>query len=69
MISTAVKLKNKLTILDKCDKCGVQAYVKVVLKNEKGVLFFCGHHARINKDKMKGLIYKWFDETNRIYLK
>lgn len=31
-----------LTALDRCDKCGAQAFVRVRLRH--GVLDFCGHH-------------------------
>ena len=38
-----VRLEN-LTVSDRCDKCGAQAYVTVALLN--GNLMFCGHDYR-----------------------
>ena len=35
-----------LTTVDRCDRCGAQAYVRVVLGASGGELLFCGHHAR-----------------------
>lgn len=47
MIST----KNQLTNQDRCDRCGSQAYVHVVLPSGND-LMFCGHHWTENKDKI-----------------
>lgn len=33
-----------LKVSDRCDLCGAQAFVEVVM--ESGKLLFCGHHAR-----------------------
>jgi hypothetical protein len=35
-----------LNALDRCDRCGAQAYVRAVLETSGGELLFCGHHAR-----------------------
>ena len=37
-----------LTTVDRCDRCGAQAYVRVVLGASGGELLFCGHHARVH---------------------
>lgn len=34
--------KKTLTVHDRCDRCGAQAYVKVT--GVTGELMFCGHH-------------------------
>ena len=34
-----------LTTADRCDRCGAQAYVRVVL-HAGGELLFCAHHGR-----------------------
>lgn len=34
----------KLNTAHRCDRCGAQAYVHVVLNNDKGELYFCKHH-------------------------
>jgi hypothetical protein len=35
-----------LSVADRCDRCGAQAFLRVVLK--AGDLLFCGHHGREN---------------------
>lgn len=40
-----------LTALDVCDRCGAQAYVRVLLldsNDRPGELKFCGHHGRLH---------------------
>jgi len=43
------------------DRCGAQAYVRVVLAS--GDLLFCGHHAKAYEDKLKQTAVDWVDET------
>ena len=50
-----------LTAADRCDRCGAQAYVRVVLAS--GDLLFCGHHAKAYEDKLKPTAVDWVDET------
>lgn len=33
-----------LNSLDRCDKCGAQAYVHAAIVNKPLALMFCGHH-------------------------
>lgn len=54
-----------LTAADRCDRCGAQAYVRVLL-NSGGELLFCAHHARVNEDKLRPLAATWQDETEHI---
>lgn len=39
-----------LDALDRCDRCGAQAYVRAVLA--AGELLFCAHHGREYGDKL-----------------
>ncbi|MCS6710502.1 hypothetical protein JSY14_00145 [Brachybacterium sp. EF45031] len=55
----------RLTAHDRCDRCGAQAYVKVVLQGG-GELMFCAHHARANEDALRSLAAEWIDETGRL---
>ena len=41
----AIAPTKPLTALDVCDRCGAQAYVRVLLANS-GELLFCAHHGR-----------------------
>ena len=43
-MTTALATAPALTALDRCDRCGAQALVRVTLPS--GELLFCGHHAR-----------------------
>lgn len=58
-----------LNALDRCDRCGAQAYVRVVLENSGGELLFCGHHARAVERSLKPKSSGWHDETGRLHEK
>ena len=53
-----------LTAADRCDVCGAQAFIRVVLTT--GDLVFCGHHGSANKDKLKPIAITWQDETDKL---
>ncbi|ROS73000.1 hypothetical protein [Cellulomonas sp. PhB143] len=53
-----------LTAADRCDRCGAQAYVRVVL--EHGELLFCGHHARAHAAAYEDLATHVQDETDKL---
>ena len=53
-----------LTASDRCDICGAQAFIRVVLAS--GDLVFCGHHGSANKDKLKPIAISWQDETDKL---
>jgi hypothetical protein len=40
--------------IDRCDRCGGQAYVEVML-NKGGTLMFCAHHANEHDDMIMAL--------------
>ena len=50
-----------LTAADRCDRCGAQARVRVVLAT--GDLVFCAHHAKAYEDKLRPTAVDWVDET------
>ncbi|MBK6763578.1 MAG: hypothetical protein IPG68_10055 [Micrococcales bacterium] len=54
-----------LTASDRCDRCGAQAYVRVVLSSG-GELLFCGHHARKHLPALEPLAATIHDETDRM---
>lgn len=60
----------KLTALDRCDRCGSQAYVQIV--GSTGDLLFCAHHYnKIVNDpngytKMMGFMLAVLDERERL---
>jgi len=50
---------------DLCDRCGAQAYVRVVLPGA-GELLFCAHHGRQHADALAKVAVKIQDETDRL---
>ena len=50
-----------LTHADRCDRCGAQARVRVVLN--AGDLLFCAHHAKAYEDTLRTTAVEWVDET------
>jgi hypothetical protein len=64
-MTTAVAPSTPLTALDRCDRCGAQAYLRVELAGG-GDLLFCAHHAREHGDKLREVAVAVQDETNRL---
>jgi hypothetical protein len=54
-----------LSAVDRCDRCGAQAYLRVELAGG-GDLLFCGHHAREHGDKLREIAVAVHDETSRL---
>jgi hypothetical protein len=64
MTGTMAPSKN-LTAMDVCDRCGAQAYVRVVLPGA-GELLFCAHHSRQHADALAKVAIEIQDETARL---
>ncbi|MBA3309808.1 MAG: hypothetical protein H0U28_07065 [Nocardioidaceae bacterium] len=64
-MTTAVAPSPQLTALDRCDRCGAQAYVRVELASGRELLF-CAHHAREHQDKLEQVAAAIQDETQRL---
>ena len=54
-----------LTALDRCDRCGAQAYVRAVLPAGTELLF-CGHHGNAHRPALLGAGAAIQDETERL---
>ena len=54
-----------LNAIDRCDRCGAQAYVRATLLSG-GELLFCGHHAKEYAEKLKPVAKSIHDETERL---
>jgi hypothetical protein len=54
-----------LNATDLCDRCGAQAYVRVVLSGSAELLF-CAHHARQHSDALAKVAVEIQDETERL---
>jgi hypothetical protein len=53
--STAAPAPWKFDALQRCDRCGAQAYIKATHKDYPHGLLFCGHHGNKVKDRSTGL--------------
>ena len=54
-----------LNALDRCDRCGAQAYVRAVMANGFELLF-CGHHAKKYHEGLASSASQIVDETSRL---
>ena len=54
-----------LNALDRCDRCGAQAYVRAVMSNGFELLF-CGHHAKKYQEGLATSASRIDDETERL---
>ena len=54
-----------LNALDLCDRCGAQAYVRVVLPGG-GELLFCAHHGRQHSEALARIATEIQDESDRL---
>jgi len=64
-VTTAVAQSTPLSAVDRCDRCGAQAYLRVEL-SAGGELLFCAHHAREHGDKIREIAAHVHDETHRL---
>ncbi len=55
----------ELTAMDRCDRCGAQAYVRTVLASGSELLF-CSHHWHENADRLREIAVSIQDETGRL---
>jgi hypothetical protein len=62
---TTALAPNPLTAVDRCDRCGAQAYIRVMLTTG-GELLFCGHHGRQYDDGLRKIAADIHDETDRL---
>lgn len=54
-----------LNALDRCDRCGAQAYVRATLLTG-GELLFCAHHGKEYAEKLKTVSAKIHDESAKL---
>ena len=64
-VTTAIAPSTPLSAVDRCDRCGAQAYLRVELARG-GELLFCAHHAREHGDALKAVAANVIDETHRL---
>ena len=54
-----------LTAVDRCDRCGARAYLRVLLPNGLELLF-CAHHGRQHASALTKIAVEIHDETERL---
>lgn len=64
-MTTVLTPASPLTAADRCDRCGAQAYLRVVLTSG-GDLLFCAHHGRKFEPELKKIAVEIQDETDRL---
>jgi hypothetical protein len=62
---TSTLATTQLTAADRCDRCGAQAYVRVVLLSG-GELLFCAHHGREHASALTSAAASITDESERL---
>ena len=64
-MTTVLTPASPLTAADRCDRCGAQAYLRVVLISG-GELLFCAHPGRKFEPELKKIAAEIQDETDRL---
>jgi hypothetical protein len=64
-MTTTLAPATSLSATDRCDRCGAQAYVRVVLA-AGGDLLFCSHHWSRHAAALRPLAQEIRDETHRL---
>ncbi len=62
---TSTLTAEPLTAVDRCDRCGAQAYVRVTMPAGSELLF-CAHHGREYAPKLRELDAAILDESERL---
>lgn len=63
-MSTITLDRSPLTIADRCDRCGAQAFIRAVFVS--GELTFCGHHGREMRGSLERDAILFEDATHTI---
>jgi hypothetical protein len=64
-MTAAMAPTKPLNATDLCDRCGAQAYVRVVLPGSAELLF-CAHHNREHAEALAKIAVEIHDETDRL---
>jgi hypothetical protein len=51
-MNASAAARSVLTRQDRCDRCGAAAQLRALLP-AGGELLFCGHHARVNRPRLR----------------
>ena len=61
-MNETIEVTGLLTALDRCDRCGARAYVRVLLPSRLE-LMFCAHHSRQYASALAQIAVEIQDET------
>ena len=61
----APALASRLNAAHRCDRCGAQAYVRVLLHTRQDLLF-CAHHYRQHAPALAKVVVQIQDQTERL---
>ncbi|MGQ0623415.1 MAG: DUF7455 domain-containing protein [Sporichthyaceae bacterium] len=64
-MTTMLATTTALTATDRCDRCGAQAYIRVVLDGGSDLLF-CAHHGRAYEDKLRAIAAEFHDQSGKL---
>lgn len=64
-MNTALAPSVPLTAADRCDRCGAQAYIRVLLPSGSDLLF-CAHHGREHSEALAKSGAEVQDESDRL---
>jgi hypothetical protein len=64
-MNETIEVTGLLTTLDRCDRCGARAYVRVLLPSRLE-LMFCAHHSRQYASALAEIAVEIQDETERL---
>jgi len=64
-VNTALAPSVPLTAADRCDRCGAQAYIRVLLPSGSDLLF-CAHHGREHSEALTKTGAEVHDESDRL---
>jgi hypothetical protein len=65
LVTPTLAPNTPLTAIDRCDRCGAQAYVRVSLLSG-GELLFCAHHFAEYRPALEAASAHVHDETSRL---
>ena len=63
----ALALMTPMSAMNRCDRCGAQAYVRIILRSRQDLLF-CAHHYRQHALALANVAFAIQDETQRLTL-
>ena len=64
-MTSALASHPALSALDRCDRCGAQAYIRVTLTSG-GELLFCAHHGRAHEARLREMSVDFQDDSSAL---